>query len=334
MENKVFSFNFKKLKESNYKFKDIFGDDFLKEQEFICNNKLDEEGKPVNKKEEMNSFSFAGDLDEIFGLEKNDLYREKYNQAISGDGQEEKKIYTLHSSSLLALLFFYNVTKDNSIFIDGTEYGQSYFEVKNNVFNTPSNIDIVLVSKDNTKILYLESKFTEYLFNGKAYEISKQYEDFYKNLDYNELRIKRTNTFNSKRKNSKGKIVFNLESKNTPQDQYCVGIKQLISHYIGINNGLNETQSERGELSEAIERASSLVLGEIIYSFDCEKEDNYKTLYSEVAKQLNEKKDELLDQTCNRCKISVLPHLLTYQDLLKDNEEFKLAETIKSFYKF
>lgn len=331
MENNDFSFDV--LKNSNYKFKNLFGEDFLKGKKFICNNKLDDNGIPVNKKKVMTSFSFSGDLKDIFSL-NDKLFGDKYKQAISGNGQEENKIYTLHSSSLLALLFFYNVGKENSIFIDGTEYEKSYFEVKNSVFNTPSNIDVVLVSKDKTKILYLESKFTEYLCNGKAYEISEQYNGVYDKLDYTKLSINKTKAFKSKRKNNKGRNVFNLESKNKPQDQYCTGIKQLISHYIGINNGLYETQAKREGLSSAIKEASCLVLGEIIYSFDGEKEKNYKTLYSELAEQLNEKKDYILQKSNYRDKICVLGSILTYQDLLEENKEFKLADTIKSFYKF
>ena len=84
----------------------------------------------------------------------------------------------------------------------------------------------------------------------------------------------------------------------------------------------------------AIREASCLVLGEIIYSFGCKKEDNYRTLYSNVANQLNEKKNKILEQTDNRGKIKVLDEILTYQGLLKENTKFKLAETIKSFYKF
>lgn len=327
-------FNFEDLMNSNYKFKDIFEKDFLKKKEFNCNNKLDGEGKPVNKKGEINSFSFAGDLSVIFELEENDFYREKYNQAISGHGQEERRIKTLHSSSLLAFLFFYNVSCDNPIIIKDVKYVKSFFEVKNKVFTTPSNVDVVLVSEDGKTILYLESKFTEYLNEGKAYEINGEYERFYNEIDFSKLSIKPTEIFKSKRRNCEENCVFNLESKGKPQNQYCVGIKQLISHYIGINNGLNEAQVNREELSNAIKEASCLVLGEIIYSFGCKKEDNYRTLYSNVANQLNEKKNKILEQTDNRGKIKVLDEILTYQGLLKENTKFKLAETIKSFYKF
>ena len=52
MDMKVF--NFEDLMNSNYKFKDIFEKDFLRKKEFNCNNKLDGEGKPVNKKGEIN----------------------------------------------------------------------------------------------------------------------------------------------------------------------------------------------------------------------------------------------------------------------------------------
>lgn len=66
MENNDFSFDV--LKNSNYKFKNLFGEDFLKGKKFICNNKLDDNGIPVNKKKVMTSFSFSGDLKDIFSL--------------------------------------------------------------------------------------------------------------------------------------------------------------------------------------------------------------------------------------------------------------------------
>ena len=58
------------------------------------------------------------------------------------------------------------------------------FEIKNIVFDIkhPSNIDIVLISYESKKILFLESKFSEYLVGSKARNISDMYLDLYKKL--------------------------------------------------------------------------------------------------------------------------------------------------------
>lgn len=65
----------------------------------------------------------------IFGLKCND-WKYKYDQAVSGAGKEESKINTLHSSSLLALLCFSNVSHSNCLEIAGKVYNNVRFEVK------------------------------------------------------------------------------------------------------------------------------------------------------------------------------------------------------------
>lgn len=45
-------------------------------------------------------------LAKIFKIANNDLFKQKFGQSISGSGQELKRIATVHSSSLCALLFF------------------------------------------------------------------------------------------------------------------------------------------------------------------------------------------------------------------------------------
>lgn len=324
-------FNYKTLCDSDYRFKNVFGEDFLKNKKFVCKNKLYSEGKPINKEGQMTSFSFAGDLKEIFGLEMDERFKKKYDEATSGSGNEGLKIQTLHSSSLLALLVFCNVTEDNPIVINKIKYVDAYFEVKNKVFNAPSNVDVVLISEDKKTVLFLESKFTEYL-KTNDYKISIKYWGFYKKLNFEKLPIKISLPY----LDSKGRSVFNLESRvrNKKQRQYCEGIKQLISHYIGINNGLVEKYAKKYELSlqPIIDNAGSLILGEINYSF-CESGVKYKKLYEDVAEQLNENREKLLEKGSWR-KIQVLDSILTYQEVLQNNSGFNLPDTVKSFYKF
>lgn len=53
-------------------------------------------------------------LKRVFSI-KDCNFDAKFGQACSGFGREERRIATLHSSSLCALLFFYNVTKEHPL---------------------------------------------------------------------------------------------------------------------------------------------------------------------------------------------------------------------------
>ena len=67
-------------------------------------------------------------LTEIFKIANNELFKQKFSQSISGSGQELKRIATVHSSSLCALLFFYNVSEVNPYImeIEEEEYVFTY----------------------------------------------------------------------------------------------------------------------------------------------------------------------------------------------------------------
>ena len=109
-----------------------------------------------------------GTIQRIFGIRK--LARGLFESATSGDGNEKSRILTLHSSSLLAFLCF-NGVANHPITIDGIVYDEVMFEVKNDVIDAslgkPSNIDVLLMGDNRKKLLFLESKFTEYLSGGK-----------------------------------------------------------------------------------------------------------------------------------------------------------------------
>ena len=94
--------------------------------------------------------------------------------AVGGSGNEGDKITTLHSSSLCALLHFYNVerhpltlefkTKNNKkVEIKRRViFNKSVFEFKSPVIGNPSNMDVVLIGKDENTgkniVFFLESK--------------------------------------------------------------------------------------------------------------------------------------------------------------------------------
>ena len=141
------------------------------------------------KKYSSNSYSFskASLLINIFNIKDSTLFEEKYKMAVGGSGNEGDKITTLHSSSLCALLHFYNVTEDNplTMAINGREikFTDSIFEFKSRVIDNPSNMDVVLIGKNEKSyenvVLFLESKFAEYYLSAgtTCRGISKKYLD-------------------------------------------------------------------------------------------------------------------------------------------------------------
>ena len=150
-------------------------------------NELKNKEKQIIYKHLWANRSFVSEsLANNFGIEKEkDVFIKKFEMSCSGTGGELKKITTLHSSSLCALLFFFNVDTMPLKMrgLENCEFTQSFFEFKNKVIRYPSNIDVVLLGKNkitNKKvILFLESKFSEYItgINKKdtKYKIGKAY---------------------------------------------------------------------------------------------------------------------------------------------------------------
>lgn len=117
-------------------------------------------------------------LCETFDIKSN-KWDKLFLQATNGKGQEYNRILTLHSSALIAILCFHNVC-ENPISIDDEIYNQCWFEVRNSVYGSASSVDVVLKSESGN-LLFLESKFTEYL-SPDVPEIKMAYWEFYKNI--------------------------------------------------------------------------------------------------------------------------------------------------------
>lgn len=121
-------------------------------------------------------------IQQAFNVKNKEAFEPKYKKAVSGNGDEAKKILTLHSSSRLALMVFYNVEENPiTLEIEGKpmEFNYSTFEFKNPVIGYPSNMDVVLLSTDRKVVLFLESKFSEYYMSAseKSDFISNSYID-------------------------------------------------------------------------------------------------------------------------------------------------------------
>ena len=254
----------------------------------------------------------------VFNIENPELFRIKFNEAVSGDGDEAKKMTSIKSSSLCALLCFYNISKNGRhIVIGNTEYTNSYFEVKNQVFNNPSNMDVVLTS-DSGEILFVECKFSEYLSTSPI-EISAAYED---------------NEISGKIYRKASKILYkNEEGKYESKDSYVGGLKQIISHYVGLLNfkgkgndymsGYNQAERIRNDIHKGTFKKISFI--EVVYKLNDSELvkyfDSYHSKSKELIQILKEQNDgiDFLEPT-------------SYQKAFESNQSV-LDKTVKEFYK-
>lgn len=276
-------------------------------------------------KESPWSLAFAGHcIKDIFKI-NDPAFCLKYMEAISGDGQEANKITTLHSSSLAALLLLYSVSKENPIYVkinDKEEkFIESQFEVKNEVSPASgnySNIDVVLYGENC--ILYLESKFSEYLASKSAEVKDVAYYDvIYRRLDetLNEVGVHLV---------PEGSKRFLKRIDGRPF--YNEGLKQMISHYLGVTTELKKDKDRFA--------GKNVVLGEILFNFGdivrgaSDKYQSYQEAYTTLKKGL-------VCCAVEDCTELIINDLICYQDLLNLESNHKylknLPDSVRQFYR-
>ena len=299
---------------------------FFKGNAFLTSGNVQLKSNYSRGKESPWSLAFAGHcVKDVFKID-DPMFCSKFVQAISGDGQEANKIMTLHSSSLASLLVFYSVSKDNPIYVmvDGKEekFTESLFEVKNEVSEGSgnfSNVDVVLRGEDC--ILYLESKFSEYLGSGPV-EVKKV--DYYDKI-YGRL----ADTLKDAGVHLVTKDGKRLLEREDETAFYNEGLKQMISHYLGVT-----TEITTGRLNAS---GKKIALGEVLFNFGdkvpicAKKYESYKKAYDILKKGLVGCAKE--DDTN-----LIINDLTTYQCILgsESNHQFlrNLPESIREFYRF
>lgn len=302
-----------------------------------------------------NSYSFSGTGDEenclidTFAIKDIARFKEKFAMAVSGSGQERLKILTLHSSSLCALLHFYNL-EDTTLILSGlatdkrnrtVRFTRSLFEYKSPVINNPSNMDVVLIGKDTETnediVFFLESKFSEYYTGtgNKLAGISKKYLDetyfsapLYKDDVLSQLGLQKVPGVTSN---------FALLSK---EDFYIGGIKQMISHYTGIRNVLNgsyysETDPKQKEVNDALKNGATAILGEIVFDRiigDLELKPGLKCgeIYSQKYEILADEIGKLIKSE-NVQRFEILKKELGYSLFINNNHV--IEDRIRKFYR-
>ena len=280
------------------------------------------------------NYSQSEALKAIFDLEipNWDTY---FKEATSGNGNEINRIMTLHSSALLPLLCFSQVSSRRPLCIDGIKYTEVFFEVKNHVFYSPSNVDVVLKSAHGD-LLFLESKFTEYLEVERP-KIKESYFEFYHHIltKYSSFPIVMQYPCVWE-ENGKRHIGFTI--KTTYRDSkdslaYCAGIKQCFSHLIGIAKVPSNSNSDCWRGSER----GKLTFSTILYRFGGEPFKIYQQLYEDMIGKLSpEDIGQALNGDCNNSNIErlhILKSVLTYQELFATDENIDfLNEKVKSYY--
>ena len=288
--------------------------------------------------------SVAQALQNIFSLDGSHeaLFEEKVNQAGNGDGSELRRMATLHSSSLCALLHFWNVSKDNrvKICLNGTPvtFSNAFFEVRNRVFEKPSNVDVVLTGrsgKGRPVVLYLESKFSEYIMKSETGKTRTREKGFvssrYFKLEWlgmssilQQLRLKEHQATDKQ-------YFFAWEDgKNeSPKWLYAEGIKQMIAHYLGICKEIEERFNGRvpklSKLAKVETKQDAIFyLGIVLFDF-CDafsdKRNDFAILYRKLADELNK-----LQKTD---RLHVVNEILTYSQL---QSQLHLSEKTRQFY--
>ncbi len=266
----------------------------------------------------------------VFKLNRDTILENHFEAATSGDGNELSRILTLHSSSLLAFLCFSHISSTNPIRILDTDYVEPMFEVKNDVIDSslgkPSNIDVMLLNEDRTKVLFLESKFTEYLDGGRAYLSPKRYQPFFNAL------FKLSNSLSG----FKACFINNGYCLNEgPRTSgYLGGIKQAFSHLLGIATGPAEVQSNPNKVytRQILKDAEEITFASIIFNCNQKKFDSYSRLYNSVFRNeaiIKKAIGEVVPQSKTIAKLKIHSELLTYQDIFKEHE---LPEMIRAFY--
>ena len=222
-------------------------------------------------------------LCETFDIKSNKCDK-LFLQATNGKGQEYNRILTLHSSALIAILCFHNVC-ENPISIDDEIYNQCWFEVRNSVYGSASSVDVVLKSESGN-LLFLESKFTEYL-SPDVPEIKMAYWEFYKNIlpqipDY-PLQMVYPKVW---KKNGEENVGFTIQAKSPKvayNSLYLAGIKQCFSHIIGISRGPENIEDD---CWKNVTPHTKLRFGCIVYRFPTVF-TNYNSFYKETIGKIS-----------------------------------------------
>jgi hypothetical protein len=280
----------------------------------------------------------------------------QYDKVVNGEGNEKEKIDAVYSSSLQSLLFFAGVSEKNPIIINFVNeknvlFNEVIFEYKNEAVANkyPSSVDVVLINRKQKKIVFIESKLSEILRDSssegkKVIGISyfKRAGAFDRLLklrrdegDLKQLGIQFERDYLDNPRGH-GKEVTAVVPISDGGYVYSGGIKQVLSHLVGIQNfkeGRHHLKGQNDELLECLNWPKKKVYYVEIFNlfpdFDTfyEKNDSKKKIndfisHLEKIQNMNETK-KWVDGFA----------ILSYQELLRYNEKFQISSKVQKFYR-
>ncbi len=271
-------------------------------------------------------------LIKTFGIENIEAFQKAFDQVTSGKGHELDNILTLHSSALLALLMFYDVSANNPMIIDKYEFDTVLFEVENRVFvegidcskDNLSSVDVALFDSKSKVLLLLEVKLTEPL-SGNKEKLKSKYNEWIKNnispadqavIGYEDGFLQARDSASNR-----GGLLYNG------------GVKQLIAHFIGAAHGPNKDENHNDCDYNKIyyKEAKEILLATFLLSPESDLFSDNKN----DKKKLNTYKKHILKLGEILCKIKpskVSPNksfVLTPDDIKKHT----ILPSIKKFYR-
>ena len=255
----------------------------------------------------------------------------KLEEVLRGGVVNNSLLYAVDSSALLCLLVFHRMDRFNPlrmevagrmVVFEGCFFGGGRSD----------GVTVLLFGRyeDTGRLvrLYLESEFVEYLRDlGDVTDISGQYEAWYKKVEasvQSEASPKWDVRFDYD-----GQIALRTlhdvpaAFKNVRQSvmHYCQGIKQMISHFIDVSNSLT------------VATETDLYLGTILFDFTANPSTvtaetrncfaDYAVHYAVLAQGLNR---------LTEGKFTVLPTVLTYQEVFAAASGYKLDTEVRQYY--
>lgn len=299
-----------------------------------------------------NDVCFKKQLEETFECK---MECSLYDQVVNGEGNEKDKIRTVYSSSLQSLLFFSPVDagKKINLTIAGEKivFSKVLFEYKNKVIGFPSSIDVVLADESEKHILFIESKLAEIArdskkktiknnspgtkevgisyFGGDGYKKTfhvneGDFKDFYEKLGIE--KPEGEDSYFVEKTAGKGSIKAKIVPIDNNSYVYSYGIKQMLSHLIGIMNFINGERVSEGLSDDVLD--SKIYFMEICNGFPGigdEEIDNAQREYFEHVKKV----EEILGEKCPQITMLHTTYQRLYE-LIKDS--YTLDKKVVDFY--
>lgn len=234
----------------------------------------------------------------VYGHDMEDRFQAMFN-AGSG-GELDGKACAVHSSSMLSYNFLHWISSETPLLLDlegePIEFTEVRFEIQMKTLpksRYPANMDVLLISRDGRIWLMLESKFTEYL-DGAKFDLSSTYSE-------------KAGSYYSGQGGVWLEFLDRFKEYGKQSDRYYGGIKQNVCHLIAIRN-LVEGNPEAIKYLNDVNKldfspeTTQIVFRNLVFCPDserfkneCERFEDYKSLWKEFATQLQHSRLKMLN---------------------------------------